>query len=202
MSDWDSRYQTDDYVFGTEPNIFIARVLSQLPTGGKALDLATGEGRNGIFLAEHGFEAEGVDMSAVGLEKADKLAKEKGVAFATRLDDITTMMMPADHYAVICSVFCHFVEPIRTQMMQKIIKALAPGGMFAGVFYHPNQISYGTGGPKNPDMLATLEQMQLATEGLEWVIAEHIEHELEEGSRHKGMSSVLYLLGRKPQIEA
>lgn len=200
MSDWDSRYQTEEYVFGTEPNVFIARIIDQLPADGKALDLATGEGRNGIFLAEHGFDVEGVDVSAVGLEKADKLAREKAVAFKTRLEDITIMAMPDDYYAVICSVFCHFVEPVRTQMMQKIVSALAPGGMFAGVFYHPNQIDFGTGGPNNPDMLATLEQLQLAADGLEWLIAEHIEHELDEGSRHKGMSSVVYLLGRKPLV--
>lgn len=198
MSEWDSRYQTDEYVFGTEPNVFIERVLPQLPKGGKALDLATGEGRNGIYLAEHGFEVEGVDVSAVGLEKAAKLAKLKNVEFTTRLEDITAMAMPENHYAVICSVFCHFVEPVRTEMMQKIVRSLQHGGMFAGVFYHPNQIANGTGGPRNPDMLATLEQMQTALHGLEWLIAEHIDHELEEGSRHKGMSSVVYLLGRKP----
>ena len=84
MSKWDERYLTDDYVFGTEPNQFIARILPLLPKGGRALDLATGEGRNGIFLAEHGFEAEGVDMSAVGLEKAQTLAAEKGVRFDVR----------------------------------------------------------------------------------------------------------------------
>ncbi len=198
MAEWDSRYQTDEYVFGTAPNVFVERVIHQLPKGGKALDLATGEGRNGIYLAEHGFDAEGVDMSAVGLEKAAKLAKAKGVNFTTRLEDITSMEMPAEHYAVICSVFCHFVEPVRTEFNQKIVEALEPGGMFIGVFYHPNQISHGTGGPRNPDMLGTLEQMQTSFTGLEWVIAEHIEHELEEGSRHKGMSSVVYLLGRKP----
>lgn len=198
MSDWNVRYQTDDYVFGTEPNVFVVRVLDLLPKGGRALDLATGEGRNGIFLAAHGFEVEGVDVSCVGLAKAQKLAQEKGVRLKTRLDDLVTMTMQENHYAVISSVFCHFVEPIRTQVMQKIIRALQPGGMFVGVFYHPNQIAYGTGGPKNPDMLGTLEEMQTAAEGLEWLIAEHSTHELEEGNRHKGMSSVVYLLGRKP----
>ncbi len=80
MSKWDERYLTDDYVFGTEPNQFIARILPLLPKGGRALDLATGEGRNGIFLAEHGFEAEGVDMSAVGLEKRKSWRLKKACA--------------------------------------------------------------------------------------------------------------------------
>jgi SAM-dependent methyltransferase len=102
MSKWDERYLTDDYVFGTEPNQFIARILPLLPKGGRALDLATGEGRNGIFLAEHGFEAEGVDMSAVGLEKAQKLAAEKGVRFATRQENIAEMALPPEALCADC----------------------------------------------------------------------------------------------------
>ncbi len=127
MSKWDERYLTDDYVFGTEPNQFIARILPLLPKGGRALDLATGEGRNGIFLAEHGFEAEGVDMSAVGLEKAQKLAAEKGVRFATRQENIAEMALPPEHYALIASVFCHFAEPVRTQEMTSGVEAASSG---------------------------------------------------------------------------
>lgn len=197
MSKWDERYLGDDYVFGTEPNEFIARVLPQLPKGGRALDLATGEGRNGVFLAEHGFEAEGVDMSAVGLAKAQKLAAEKGVRFETRLENIAEMVWPSEHYAVISSVFCHFTEPQRTQIAQRIIRALQPGGMFAGVFYHPDQIGYCTGGPSDADMLGTLAEMQAAFDGLAWLVAEETERELSEGSRHRGKSAVVYLLGCK-----
>ena len=63
MTKWDERYQTEEYIFGTEPNEFIARIQPYLPTSGRALDLATGEGRNGIFLARHGLETEGEDLS-------------------------------------------------------------------------------------------------------------------------------------------
>lgn len=198
MSKWDERYQPEEYVFGTEPNEFIARIRPYLPAQGRALDLATGEGRNGIFLAQLGLEAEGVDMSARGLEKAQKLAQQKGVRFATRLANITEMPLPAGHYAVITSVFCHFAEPERTRTLQRMITALQSGGLFAGVFYHPDQIGRGTGGPSDPAMLGTLEEMQQALHGLEWLVAEHSLREMKEGSRHQGISSVLYLLGRKP----
>ena len=73
-----------------------------------------------------------------------------------------------------------------------------PGGMFAGVFYHPDQIALGTGGPKDAAMLGTLNEMQQALAGLEWLIAEHEVIILGEGSRHQGESSVLHLLGCKP----
>lgn len=197
MSQWDKRYEPEEYVFGTEPNEFIARIRPYLPAQGKALDLATGEGRNGIFLAQSGLETEGVDMSARGLEKAQKLALSKNVPFTTRLENITEMEMPPEHYAVITSVFCHFAEPERTRTMQRIVRSLQKGGLFAGVFYHPDQIAYGTGGPSNPFLLGTLEEMQLALSGLEWLIAEHSVKEMNEGSRHQGMSSVICLLGKK-----
>ncbi|HBO38874.1 MAG TPA: class I SAM-dependent methyltransferase, partial [Pasteurellaceae bacterium] len=86
----------------------------------------------------------------------------------------------------------------RSLIMQRIVSALQPGGLFAGVFYHSEQINYGTGGPTDPARLGTLEEMQKALSGLEWLIAEHDVREVKEGSRHNGVSSVIYLLGRKP----
>ena len=198
MSKWDERYQTEEYIFGTEPNEFIARIRPYLPASGRALDLATGEGRNGVFLARHGLQTEGVDISAVGLAKAQKLAAAHGVPFTLRLADIAEMPLPASHYAVITSVFCHFAEPERTRIMQRIVNALQSGGLFAGVFYHPDQTACGTGGPSDPAMLGTLEEMQRALNGLEWLVAEHGLREMNEGSRHRGTSSVICLLGRKP----
>ncbi|PSJ79834.1 class I SAM-dependent methyltransferase [Neisseria iguanae] len=196
-SPWDQRYLGENYVFGTGPNEFIRRIRPYLPAQGKALDLATGEGRNAVFLAECGLHTEGVDLSAVGLEKAAKLAAERGVTVDLRQADLLALALPPQNYDVITSVFCHFTEPDRSRFLQHTVAALKPNGLFAGVFYHPNQIANGTGGPSNPAMLGTLAEMQAALNGLEWLIAEHRDHELNEGSRHVGMSSVVYLLGKK-----
>lgn len=196
-SPWDQRYLGEEYVFGTEPNEFIRRIRPYLPSSGKALDLATGEGRNAVFLAECGLDTEGVDLSAVGLEKAAKLAAERGVNISLRQADLLDLDLAPQSHDVITSVFCHFTEPDRSRFSQRIITALKPNGLFAGVFYHPNQIANGTGGPSDPAMLGTLEEMQAALDGLEWLIAEHRDHELNEGNRHVGMSSVVYLLGKK-----
>ena len=197
MTKWDERYLGEAYAFGTEPNDFLWEMRHHLPTTGRALDLATGEGRNGIFLAQHGLQTLGVDLSAVGLAKAQKLAAEKGVQFETQLVDIAAMSLPANHYDVISSVFCHFTEPQRSEIYQRVINSLAPNGLFIGVFYHPEQTQFGTGGPSDPAMLGTLEEMQHALMGLEWVVAEHIQREVYEGERHNGMSALVRLLGRK-----
>lgn len=197
MSKWDERYLGDGYAFGTEPNVLLSRIAAWLPTSGKALDLGTGEGRNAVFLAGQGLQVEGVDLSAVGLAKAQRLAAAKGVSITTRQADLTELKLPENSYALISCIFCHLPEPQRTILMQQCVAALQPEGLFVGVFYHPDQIGFGSGGPQNPELLATLPQMQAALSGLDWLLAEHSEENLQEGSRHQGMSSVLYLVGRK-----
>ncbi|MDO4640952.1 MAG: class I SAM-dependent methyltransferase [Neisseria sp.] len=198
MYKWDERYATEEFIFGTEPNVLLREVLHHLPKHGRALDVATGEGRNGVFLAEQGLETTGIDLSEIGLQKARRLAQIKGVPFKAEQHDIAEYPFIPAHYAVICSIFCHFIEPLRTQICQRIVTALEPGGMFVGVFYHPEQIALGTGGPSNPAMLGTLEEMKSAFNGLEWLIAEYIRLDQTEGSRHRGESALIRLLGRKP----
>lgn len=171
--------------------------MHHLPHTGRALDLATGEGRNGVFLARHGLGTLGMDLSAVGLRKAEKLAAMYGVPFETLLCDIAEYDFPEEHYAVISNVFCHFAEPQRGEVYRKVVSTLEPGGLFVGVFYHPEQIQFGTGGPSDPAMLGTLRDMLDAFSGLEWIVAEHIRRKVYEGSRHIGQSSLVRLLGRK-----
>jgi hypothetical protein len=76
---WDQRYATEDYVYGTEPNEFLVETIRGLDCGGRALCLAEGEGRNAVFLAGRGYEVHAVDASVVGLAKAHRLARERGV---------------------------------------------------------------------------------------------------------------------------
>lgn len=84
---WDERYDGADYVYGTEPNEFLVSQIGQLPPG-RVLCLAEGEGRNAVFLAEHGFAVTAVDQSAVGLAKAERLAAQRGVHIETVVADL------------------------------------------------------------------------------------------------------------------
>lgn len=198
---WDERYQSPDYVFGTEPNIFLKEIQHLLPKSGKALDLATGEGRNAIFLAQCGLTVEGIDTSIIALQKAQRLAQSKNVHVDFRIADITTEDFPTLYYDLISSVFFHLRKPERNQIFKKINDSLRPNGLFVGVFYHPDQRILGTGGPSDPAMFADLAEIQTSLSNLEWLHAEHRIHNLEEGTRHSGKSSVLYLLGRKLSAE-
>ena len=112
MTVWDERYQDSEYVFGVEPNKFLAQSAHLLPNSGRALDLATGEGRNAVFLAKHGLTTTGVDVSQVGLEKAKRLAKDNQVIVDFINRDICIMDWQAP-YEVIISVFFHMPVPKR-----------------------------------------------------------------------------------------
>ena len=78
MNRWDQRYETDDYVYGTEPNGFLAEVTGRLPVG-RTLCIADGEGRNSVYLAEKGHSVTAMDSSEVGVAKARKLAEQRQV---------------------------------------------------------------------------------------------------------------------------
>ncbi|ASK28307.1 class I SAM-dependent methyltransferase [Neisseria chenwenguii] len=192
MNKWNERYAADSgFVFGTEPHEFIRRVAPYFPESGRALDLAAGEGRNGVFLAECGLQAEGTDLSAVGVGKARRLAAIKGVGFHAYVADVAEMAMPSETFSVITSVNCHFAEPVRSRLAQKIVAALVSDGLFAGVFFHPEQAALAKG-PNDATMLADLPTLQTAFSGLEWLVAEHRREGVGDEAK-----SVICLLGRK-----
>src|SRR3546814_15051561 len=66
---WDQRFAIDGYVFGTEPNAFLKREAIRLPPHGRVLAVADGEGRNGVFLAQRGFDVVATDIPSAGLAK-------------------------------------------------------------------------------------------------------------------------------------
>src|SRR5215472_7300499 len=87
MSDlerWETRYAAPEYVFGTEPNAFLKKQAARLVRGQRALSLADGEGRNGVWLAMRGLDVLSVDFSPKGLAKAEARARRRGVVTGPR----------------------------------------------------------------------------------------------------------------------
>ena len=103
---WDDRYQGDDYVYGTAANEFLSSQVDRLPTG-RILCLAEGEGRNAVFLAEQGFIVTAVDQSSVGLDKARRLAAERGVEIQTVVADLADFRIESGAWDGIVSIFAH-----------------------------------------------------------------------------------------------
>jgi SAM-dependent methyltransferase len=195
---WDARYSAADYLYGTEPSDFLAERCSALPAGGEILCLADGEGRNGVFLATQGMRVTGVDSSAVGLAKAQRLAAERGVPFVTIVADLSVWELGEARWDGVVSIWAHLPAPIRAALHPRLARALRPGGVLLLEHYHPRQLGYGTGGPADPTMMLTLAELDAAFAGWVRVHAFEGERVVIEGSGHGGKSYVTQAILRKP----
>jgi SAM-dependent methyltransferase len=193
---WDERYGETGFFYGTEPNDFLVSMAGRIPKG-RILCLAEGEGRNAVYLASLGFEVTAVDGSAVGLGKAEGLAAERGVAITTIVADLGDYRIGSEEWDGIVSCYCHLPSVIRKPLHRAVVRGLKPGGVFVLEGFSKEQLSYGTGGPKDPDMLMSLEELKRELEGLELVHAVQMERDVREGRGHTGLASVVQLLGIK-----
>jgi SAM-dependent methyltransferase len=196
---WQGRYSTPDYLFGKAPNYFLAACKPLLPKSGKALAVADGEARNGVWLAEQGLDVVSIDFSEAAQAKAAALAKERGVAIKLVHTDVHAWDYPTDAFDVVVEIFTQFSTPAeRPRKWAGMRKALKPGGLLILQGYTPKQLEYGTGGPNEIDRLYTramLEQTFGDFHDLKFV---EEELEMHEGAAHGGMSAVIGLTGRKP----
>jgi SAM-dependent methyltransferase len=197
MIQWDERYSSPGYFYGTEPNDFLRDRCMAIRQGGDVLCLAEGEGRNAVFLATQGFHVLAVDQSAVGLDKARRLAAEKGVDIDTAVADLATYAIEPDHWDGIVSIWCHVPAPLRVELHRRVAAGLKPGGVFILEAYTPAQLAYGTGGPTNAELLPTLTELRRELAGLELVHAVERERVVHEGGGHNGLSAVVDVVARR-----
>jgi SAM-dependent methyltransferase len=136
-SAWNNRYAGDDYVFGTEPNDFLKAVAGKIPDDAAVLCLADGEGRNGVYLAQLGHQVTSVDMSSVGLRKAEKLAKASNVSITTIQEDLTNYDLGETKWDCVVSIFFHIPPKLQQIIYPRIIRSLKPGGLLILESYTP-----------------------------------------------------------------
>lgn len=194
---WDDRFSSPEYVYGTEPNDFLAASASRIPAG-RVLSIADGEGRNGVFLATRGYDVTSVDSSSVGLAKARRLADARGVRLTTVVADLAEFEIAPESWEGIVSIFCHLPQPLRQRVHAQAVRGLAPGGVFVLEAYSPEQLRHGTGGPQSAELLPTLDALRTELHGLEILHAEAVERDVHEGALHEGKSAVVQFIGRKP----
>ena len=195
---WNQRYGEAEYIFGTAPNAFLAAQAALLKPGQRALCVADGEGRNSVWLAEQGLEVVAFDFSPVALGKARRLAASRGVRVRYELATVYDWPWPQAVFDVVAAIFVQFADPpMREFLFERMIAALKPGGLALVEGYTPAQLKYGTGGPKQVDQLYTEELLREAFGALEILQLTAYEAELDEGSRHRGMSAVIDLVARR-----
>lgn len=195
---WDERYAEPGYAYGTEPNAFLVSQRHLLEPGKRALAVADGEGRNGVWLAEQGLEVLSVDQSAVGLAKARALAAARGVSLRTEQADLTHWDWPQAAFDLVVAIFIHFSPAQRTRMHRAMFAALRPGGLLILEAFTPEQLEYRSGGPPVREMLYTAEMLRADFAQAAILSLEETITELQEGPYHRGTAAVVRLIARRP----
>ncbi len=198
MIPWDERYGTSGFFYGTEPNDFLRENLAAIPAGGAVLSLGEGEGRNAVFLAGRGYRVVALDQSVKGLEKARRLAADKGVAIDTVIADLDGYRIEPAAWDGIVSIWCHLPSALRAAVHRQAVAGLRPGGAFLLEAYTPHQLGRGTGGPKSADLLPTLAQLRGELAGLQFVHALESERIVKEGCGHTGSSATVQVVAVRP----
>ncbi|MFW5795832.1 MAG: class I SAM-dependent methyltransferase [Alkalispirochaeta sp.] len=207
---WDSVFSRPSYHYGTEPNAWIRDAVTRYVIDGRpfegvgitapemirVVELAAGEGRNAAWLAGEGFDVTAFDRSSVGLEKAVALARNRNTIISARTDDVIDLARTAEAWKesvhVVVSTFFHVPPPLKPRMFAAHATFVAPGGFVFAEWFHPDQRHDGhtSGGPPDPAMLVTPEEVRSAFEG--WRIFECRRElcELSEGAGHRGTGVV------------
>ena len=193
---WDERFDRGEYVYGTEPNEFVVEAAQHIPQG-KVLCIGEGEGRNAVFLAEQGYDVTAVDSSSIGLQKAQKLAAERGVSITTIHADLDQYSIEPNTWHGIVSTFVHMPKPMRRKVHAACVKGLAPGGALILEGFTPQQLNYNTGGPAALELLMTLEELKTEFQGLDFRIAQEVVRYRQAGLFHTGDAAVVQILGIK-----
>ena len=196
MTDWDARYAEPGWAFGTEPNDFLREQAHHLPRG-RVLCLAEGEGRNAVWLAGQGYDVTAVDMARGGLDKAERLAAERGVRLQTICSDLADYAFEPDAWQGIVSIYAHVPAAVRQRVHAAIPGALASGGVLLLEAYRPQQIGRGTGGPSDDPRMLDLARLRAELDALEWLLARELDRDVVEGRCHTGAASVVQLVARR-----
>ena len=198
MNFWDQNFSAPGYKYGTEPNAFLQAQSPRLPKGAHILLPGDGEGRNGVWLAQQGHHVTAVDSSPVGLEKAQSLARERQTHIHTIEADLADWTPPAHSADALVLVYLHLPPGIRRSAHQRLMQALRPGGWLIVEVFHPQQLQYHSGGPKDAAMLYTLDMLRQDFAGLKEVLAREEETQLSEGPGHQGQAFVTRWVAQAP----
>jgi len=193
---WNSRYNSDEYVYGKEPNEFFKEELAKLKPG-KLLLPADGEGRNGVFAAGLGWEVTSFDWSDEGKKKAEKLAGSNGVNINYIVTEASQFNFPENEFDAVGLVFVHLPEEEREELHRNCIKSLKPGGQLIFTAYDKTQLGKNSGGPKNIDLLYSLQQIVEDFIDLEFSVFAKETVKLSEGQLHNGYADVIKFSGSK-----
>ncbi len=171
--DWNARYSATELVWTAEPNRHFVSEVEELPPG-RALDLACGEGRNAVWLAQRGWRVTGIDFSDVALAKAERLAAGRGVDVEWVLGDVVEQEPEAGAFDLVAVLYLQLPEDALTKALHGAASALAPGGTLIVLGHDTSNLNEGYGGPKDARVLFTPDEVVAALGGLTVERAEQV----------------------------
>jgi SAM-dependent methyltransferase len=198
---WDDRYKEDGHAYGKGPNLFFKEWLQKFEPG-SILMPADGEGRNGVFAAQSGWNVTSLDLSVEGKIKALELAKENHVSLNYVVGDLEQLTFEKESFDAIGLIYAHFAADKKSSLHGKLNNYLKPGGIiileaFSKNHVQLNRLDPKVGGPKDIDMLFSLAEIKADFENYEILLLEEDEIILEEGKYHNGKGAVVRFAGRK-----
>ena len=160
---WDERYAAAERVWSAGPNREVERIVAGWAPG-RALDLGAGEGRHALWLAEKGWQVTAVDFSAVGIDRGRREAESRGLAVDWVVDDVTTWHPPeGTAFDLVLVAYLHIPEDV----FSRLGRWLTPGGALVVVGHALRNLTEGVGGPQDPALLHTTEQLLAAAQDLD-----------------------------------
>lgn len=195
---WNSRFSTNDFIFGTAPNEWLREQAQVWQHGQRVLCVADGEGRNSVWLAQQGLVVDAYDIAELGVAKARQFAQAQGVQVNYTVADCDAFDYGEARYDGVAAIFVQFADPaMRARLFAHIDRCLKPGGVLILHGYTPKQLEYKTGGPPFASHMYTEALLREAFAGFEVLALREYEAELTEGSQHKGRSALIGLVARK-----
>lgn len=193
---WNQRYRESHFAYGKTPNLFLAENLPRFERG-ELLFAAEGEGRNAVFAAQLGHHVVAYDISIEGKNKAMKLAAEMGVEIEYGTGHLEEQHYQPDSFDGLVLIYAHFPKSIRATLHAQLLNCLKPGGFVIFEAFGKEQIQYQSGGPKDVEMLVSIEEVMLEFEALSFELLENVLINLQEGAYHNGLASVVRFVGYK-----
>ncbi|HEX2867249.1 MAG TPA: class I SAM-dependent methyltransferase [Ignavibacteriales bacterium] len=198
LDKWNERFSEEGYAYGKEPNAFFKEEIDKLtPGGGRLLLAAEGEGRNAVYAARLGWQVDAFDYSQAAREKALLLAGENKVSINYTVLDLEDFSPKEDYYDCAGIIYMHIPEELRQKVNEKIIASLKKGGRLILEVFEKDQIGKTSGGPKDPEMLYSLEDIVNDFSQLDFQQLSKEVIELSEGKYHKGEAVVIRFTGTK-----
>ena len=195
---WNEKFSREGFLYGKEPNAFLAANEHLLRPKSKVLMLGEGEGRTACYMALKGHIVAALDASDVGLDKTRELAKEAGVEIETIHADLSEWRSKQKYNGVLTS-FLHLPEPLRTEAFSHALDTVESGGYFMGEFFSVKQLSRDSGGPKMAELLYTLESVEkiFDRDDVKIIKLEECVDHLSEGSGHQGDAELIRVIVQK-----